>query len=197
MAEIAVNGSSVAANAAAALGRDLRALRKSRKLTLAKLAEVTGRSVGHLSQVERGMAEISLTDLRTIADFLRLPVSWFFAHEDVPAHERGVIVRAGSRRRIGTAEDGLIEELLSPDLGGAFEVVRSVFEPGARSANEHSRPTEESVYLVSGTLEVWISGKYLKVQAGDSFRFASEPFRWRNRGPGRTEAIWVIAPPVY
>ena len=83
------------------------------------------------------------------------------------------------------------------NLGGAFEIIRSVFEPGAESGPEKIRPTEEAGYIVSGTLELWISDKHLVLRAGDSFRFANEPYRWRNPGPDPTEAIWVIAPPVY
>ena len=60
----------------ASLGADLRALRKSRGLTLSALSDQLGRSVGWLSQVERDMSEPSISDLRQIAD-LRL-ASMFF-----------------------------------------------------------------------------------------------------------------------
>lgn len=197
MMELSTLGSGTGDTTALQLGRDLRALRKSRGLTLTDLARASGRSVGYLSQVERGQSAISVADLRVIARTLDVPISWFLAHADVPDEERGVVVRAGSRRRIGSEDSGLIEELLSPDLGGAFEMVRSVFEPGAQRDRDHTRPTEEEVYVISGILEVWIAGKYLRIHAGDSFRISGEPFRWRNPGPEKTEAIWVIAPPVY
>ena len=49
------------------LGADLRALRKARGITLADLAGTLGRSVGWLSQVERDLSDVSVTDLRQIA----------------------------------------------------------------------------------------------------------------------------------
>lgn len=185
------------ATAQAAVGRDIRALRKSRGLTLAELALKAGRSIGWMSQAERGRSPLSINDLRRIARALDAPVSWFFAQAEVPAAERGYVVRAGSRRQIGSVEGGLVEELLSPDLGGSFEVVHSLFEPGAELAEPVVRPTEEAGYIVEGRFELWVGTRHFALGPGDSFRFKGEPHRWRNPGPGRTLIVWVIAPPVY
>lgn len=181
----------------AAVGRDIRALRKSRGLTLAELALKVGRSIGWMSQAERGRSALSINDLRRIARALDAPISWFFAHEGVPEAERGYVVRAGSRRQIGSVEGGLVEELLSPDLGGAFEVVHAVFEPGAELKELVTRATEESGYIVEGAFELWVGHRHFALQAGDSFRFKGEPHRWRNPGATRTVILWVIAPPIY
>ncbi|RWF26647.1 MAG: XRE family transcriptional regulator, partial [Mesorhizobium sp.] len=98
------------------LAGDIRALRKARGLTLAEIALRLGRSVGWVSQVERGLSVPSLGDLRAFAELFGVPLSLFFSH-DVPVEkERGVVVRSGSRRSLGTSESGLVEELLSPDL---------------------------------------------------------------------------------
>ncbi|WP_299617529.1 cupin domain-containing protein [Pelagibius sp.] len=183
--------------AGASLGRDLRALRKTRGVTLADLALKVGRSVGYLSQVERGLSELSIGDLRKLATALDAPLSWFFVHEGVPAEERGTVVRASARRALGSVADGLTEELLSPDLGGTFEVIRSLFEPGAELKDFARRESEETGYLVSGELELWIGSQHFHLTAGDSFRIDREPFRWRNPGRLRCEVVWVIAPPTY
>ena len=53
------------------LARDIRALRKARGLTLAEIGARLGRSVGWLSQVERGLSIPSLGDLRAFAERLR------------------------------------------------------------------------------------------------------------------------------
>ncbi|HET9538276.1 MAG TPA: helix-turn-helix transcriptional regulator, partial [Mesorhizobium sp.] len=55
------------------LARDLRALRKARGLTLTELALTLGRSVGWLSQVERGLSIPSIADLRAFADVFAVP----------------------------------------------------------------------------------------------------------------------------
>ncbi len=178
------------------LGADLRALRRARGRTLADLAETLGRSVGWLSQVERDLSEPGVTDLRQIAAALDVSVSSLFRVRAAP-EEAGHIVRAGTRRPMGSREAGLIEELLSPDLTDDFEVVHSTFGPGAKITEPVVRPTQEVGYIVSGKLDLWIDGRTFNLGPGDSFRVRGEPFRWSNPHDVACIAIWVIAPPVY
>lgn len=178
------------------LGADIRALRKARGLTLSALGDALGRSVGWLSQVERDMSDPSITDLREIAAVLDVSVSSLF-RSAAPEHEQGLIVRASSRRPIGSREAGLVEELLSPDLTDDFEMVYSTFEAGAEIITPVSRPTQEVGFIVSGQLDIWIAGKTFSLSQGDSFRVRGEPFRWMNPYSTPCVAIWVIAPPVY
>lgn len=182
---------------ASGVGADLRALRKARGRTLSELALAVGRSVGWLSQVERDLAEPTIADLRRLADALDQPLSLFFGPENAPEDERGYVVRWNSRRALGSAEEGLVEQLLSPDLSGSFEIVRSVFDAGAELAGFNRRATEEAGYLIAGELEMWIGERRFHLKPGDSFRFKGEPYRWRNPGTEPAIAIWVIAPPVY
>ena len=164
------------------LGRDLRGLRKARGITLKELALKIGRSVGFLSQIERGISEPSMSDLRRIANAFDVPTSWFFMVDDQDTPENKFIVRAGARRSLGTPEEGIVEELLSPDLGGSFEMFRTVIEPGAASAELLKRDTEEAGYLAAGQLDFWIDGQVFHLSAGDSFRFDHKSHRWHNPG---------------
>ncbi len=178
------------------LGADLRALRLSRGLTLSVLASRLGRSVGWLSQVERDISQPDVADLRQIAAALDVSLSSLFRVAAAP-DEQGHIVRSSARRPIGSREAGLVEELLSPDLTDAFEMVRSTFEPGARLATPVVRPTQEVGYIVSGRIDLTIAGRLYHLREGDSFRIRGEPFSWMNPYPDPCVAIWVIAPPIY
>ena len=179
------------------VGADIRALRKSRSMTLIEFAAKLDRSVGFVSQIERGISEPSINDLRTIARIFDVPISLFFGENKGDPDEARHIVRAGSRRSLGSSEGKLLEELLSPDLGGSFEIVRSEFAAGAELLESQMRETEESGYVIAGTFEIEISGKWYILQPGDSFRFVHEPHRWRNRQSEPAIVIWVISPPVY
>lgn len=182
---------------AKSLGADLRTLRKARGLTLTDMAEQLGRSVGWLSQVERDKSEPSISDLQDIAKCLDVPMSMLFGQNDLPAEEHGFVVRAGARRPIGSKEEGLIEELLSPDLTDDFEMVHSTFLPHSRLKEPNSRPTQEVGYLISGKLELTIGTRTFLINAGDSFRIRGESYQWANPFDAPAKAIWVIAPPVY
>ncbi|MAU51456.1 MAG: XRE family transcriptional regulator [Roseovarius sp.] len=179
------------------LGADLRALLKARGLTLADLAARLGRSVGWLSQVERDLSQPSISDLRQVAGILGVPMSLLFGHASAPAEEQGHVVRAGARRAMGSGEEGLIEELLSPDLTDDFEMIHSTFLPHSRMQRPAQRPTQEVGYIVSGRLDLSIGGRAFTLGPGDSFRFRGEPYSWANPYDEPCVAIWVIAPPVY
>ena len=178
------------------IGSDLRALRRSRNWTLSDLADQLDRSVGWLSQVERNVSEPALDDIRKVAALFDLPVSFFFSQSPDDS-ESTYIVRAASRRTMTDDHKGLVESLLSPDLGGAFEIVHSVFAPGAKCPEPFVRETEEAGYVISGTLTLTIDGGKFTLNPGDSFRFAGEKISWINEGSTDAVLIWVIAPPVY
>ena len=178
------------------LGADLRALRRTRGLTLTDLSERLGRSVGWLSQVERDLSAPSVTDLRHIAAALDVSVSMLARHE-IPVEEDGFVVRKAGRRPFGSRVSGLVEELLSPDLTDDFEMVHSTFEPGSEIGETVTRPTQEVGYLISGKLDLTIGPRQFTIHPGDSFRIRGEPFRWANPYDDPACAIWVIAPPVY
>ena len=180
------------------LAGDIRALRKARGLTLSAIADKLGRSVGWLSQVERGLSIPTLADLRAFAETFKVPLS-LFLHQPLVAseEEQGTIVRAGARRSLGINEAGRVEELLSPDLGGSFAMLRSEFAAGAESGAVVYRQTEEAGFIVSGRLDIEIDGCWYRLAEGDSFRFQGKPFRWRNPGKSATIVVWVTSPPVY
>ncbi|MEM6945707.1 MAG: XRE family transcriptional regulator [Pseudomonadota bacterium] len=179
------------------LGRDLRALRTQRGLTLETVAGQLGRSVGWLSQVERGISHPGFDDLQAVAQLLGVPLSLFFGAADAPAREAGRIVRAEARRTIGERDAGLSESLLSPDLTDSFEMVHSTFAPRAERQEHVTRPTQEVAYMVDGRLDLWIGEEHFTVAEGDSFRIRGEAFRWANPYPKPAIAVWVISPPVY
>ncbi|MGO4908164.1 helix-turn-helix domain-containing protein [Pseudorhodobacter sp. W20_MBD10_FR17] len=180
------------------VGQDIRALRKARGLTLTALAEIVGRSVGWLSQVERGQAMPAIPDLARLAETLGVTISFFFRSASRNPTERGLIQRAADRTPIGDATHGLVEELLSPGLGGSFEMLKSSFAPKAYSKTIQPRPErEDGGLLLSGQLVITIEGEDFALEPGDSFQFAGKPYAWSNPGDTPAVVIWVVSPPIY
>ncbi len=106
------------------------------------------------------------------------------------------MVRAGARRPMGPGDDGLTEELLSPDLTDDFEMIHSTFHPGTRLDTPTQR-RRRSCLSVTGRLDLEIGPRAFTIRPGDTFRIRGEPFRWANPYAEPAVAIWVIAPPVY
>ena len=52
--------------------------------------------------------------------------------------------------------------------------------------------------VIRGRLELWVDGRTVMLEAGDSFGFQSPlPHCYRNPGPDETEVVWAITPPSY
>ena len=121
------------------LAGDLRALRRARALTLTEVATALDRSVGWISQVERGLSEPSLSDLRRLAALFEVPLGFFFSNDEAEASERGYIVRHANRRTLGERGDGLLEELLSSGWSRAIPSA-STMNPSAGETLARNRP---------------------------------------------------------
>lgn len=187
------------AAAAEDVGLEIRDLRKARGITLKQLSDATALSLGHLSEVERGIASPSVKALHDIAAALGVTISWFFRAADVADRgERDVVVRAGGRRTLAFSS-GITDELLSPNLRGSLELLLSRFAPGATSGTEpYTHRGEEAGVVMQGTLSLWVGAREFVLRAGDSFSFASsQPHRYTNSGDTEAVVIWAITPPSY
>ncbi len=182
----------------AAIGAQLRELRLLKNLTLKEVAEQAGISVGYLSQLERNHSRLPIGVLKKISDVLGVHMNWFFQQSSVgDASERDIVVRAGNRRSLSFTGLGITEELLSPNLSGPLELLISTIAPGADS-EDYSHDGAEAGLVLSGTLELWVSGRHFTLHEGDSFSFKStEVHRCANPGALATKVLWVITPPHY
>ena len=97
------------------IGREIRALRKARAVTLAELAVASGLSIGYLSLLERDRATPSIKALHAVSRALGVTISWFFEANEVSEEERDLVVRRARRRRLDYSA-GVVDELLSPNL---------------------------------------------------------------------------------
>lgn len=180
------------------IGREIKSLRKARGYTLAVLAKKSSLSVGYLSLLERDLSTPSIDALHSISRALDVTISWFFDAGQIPAEERGLVVRRSRRRRLDFSK-GIVDELLSPTLSGQLELLASHFLPGASSGDvPYTHAGEEAGVVIRGRLELWVDGVELMLEAGDSFGFSSTlPHRYLNPGPDDAEVIWAITPPSY
>ncbi|MGO7043435.1 helix-turn-helix domain-containing protein [Rhizobium acaciae] len=181
----------------AAIGGQIRELRKVKGFTLQQVADAAEISVGYLSQIERNQTKLPIGVLKKISTTLGVHMNWFFHADDVPSLERDVVVRSHNRRRFTFTGIGIEEELLSPNLGGPLELLMSTIDPGADSG-DYSHDGVEAGLVVSGRLDLWVSGTFFQLEEGDSFSFKStEIHRCANSGDKPAKVVWVITPPHY
>jgi transcriptional regulator with XRE-family HTH domain len=180
------------------MGEKIRQLRVDNRLTLEEAAERAGCTPGFLSQVERNQAVPSITLLYAIAHALGVEVTHFF-----PRMSRGVkVVRADERETFRFEGSFLIYSLLStsfPDRKLESLLVQVDPVDGSLPADEfRSHPGEEFVYVLEGTLRLWIGDTTYDLNPGDSIHFKSTvKHRLENPGDSSAAALWALTPPVF
>ncbi|MFD0986269.1 helix-turn-helix domain-containing protein [Methyloligella solikamskensis] len=181
------------------VGREIKDLRKASDVTLSQLAKATGLSQGYLSQIERGISSPSIKALHSISRALGVNISWFFPRNQDESDELDeYIVRRKNRRQL-KFESGITDELLSPNLGRGIELLRCTFAPHSESGTEpYEHRGEEAGIVISGALTLWLGGRRIDLETGDSFAFESTiPHRYANEGDEEAVLIWSISPPSY
>lgn len=174
------------------LGLRIRDLRKRKGLTLQALAIAIGRSVGFVSQIERGLSQPAVDDLYAISDALGVHGTYFFS--DGESAQSAWQVRQESRRTFHYAR-GVTDYLASPGLAGRFFMLETVLEPGADTGERNLIDrAEQGGYVLSGELTLWLDGEAAVLRAGDSFQFASgQACRYANQGTQVARVLWIFA----
>lgn len=166
-------------------------------MSLQDLAARTALTPSFLSQVERDMAEPSITSLRKIAEALEVPIFYFLL--DNASHSP--VVRRNERRVLELSQSGVTYELLSPPdfAGRSMEMVITRMSPGAAGGDHPvTHPGEECILILHGQAAVLVADEEHILSEGDCiYFFASIPHHIRNLGEGELRFLAAITPPAF
>ena len=198
------------------LGDRIREERRRGKLTLEKLSQKIGLSKSFLSQVERGLAQPSVSSLKKITRELGISVVDLFAGETDPQNRSSFlptfskngpkyaedfqVVRANRRKSLMLPGSKVSYDLLTPDLNRQLEVMYMRIDPGEHSGEEPmvDLPGEKFGLVLKGILEVRVGEEVQQIRAGDSLYFPAHfPHSWRGMGKEPIEVIWALTPPRF
>jgi mannose-6-phosphate isomerase-like protein (cupin superfamily) len=144
-----------------AVGREVRRWRRTRALTLARVAEASGLNIGYLSQIENEKAVPSLDALGAIAAALDVPLAWLFLDSTPPPR----IVRRADRPRLGADLPGEATEV---DAGTSRDlcIIEAVVPPGA-STGVHAHAGDEHHVIISGRWRMTQGDHSVELGPGD------------------------------
>lgn len=179
------------------IGAKIRGRRSEKGLSLQELAARTELTPSFLSQVERDMAEPSITSLRKIADALEVPIFYFLMGSDDP----NPVVRKEERRVLELARSGVTYELLSPPdfANKKMEIVITRMCRGSQGG-EHpvTHPGEEFIVILQGRAEVRVGEQAYTLEEGDSiYYYSSIPHHIKNVGETELRFLAAITPPAF
>ena len=175
------------------LGAQLKTAREKKGYTLKQLSEISGLSIGFISQVERGQTDPSLSSLKNLATALDIKLRDLF-DPDEAAH---VLVRRGEGNMLKI--DAKVQcELLASSLTKTMEPMIKSIMPGGESGLVSAHAGEEFIYVLEGVLQVQLDETFYLLEKGDSVYFqANQTHAWKNVGDKECLEMWVMTPPCY
>lgn len=161
------------------VGRELRAVRTERRMSLGEASEATGVSKPMLGQIERGQTSPSINTLWRIASGLKVPLSRFL----IGAVNDYTVADINTEEPV-TEENGRMRAytIFPFDPQKGFEAFAVEFDSGCEhSSHKHGDNIEELVMVCSGELEVTINGETVTLSPNKSIRFeANVPHTYHN-----------------
>ena len=166
-------------------GRRIREMRKRRGLTLKEVAEATGYTIGHISQIERDLKSPSLVALRKIATCLDCSEVWLImgdselsakSSEEGKKSKESYLVRKENRIPMKIPEIDVSYSIFTPSkLPNAQEaqmtglIVRLKPNTWVTEKMISHGNYDESLLLLKGELELRIDNSTYMIYEGDSF----------------------------
>ena len=166
-------------------GSRIREMRKRRGLTLKEVAEATGYTIGHISQIERDLKSPSLVALRKIAACLNCSEVWLIMDDSelsVKSSEEGkkskesYLMRKENRIPMKIPEIDVSYSIFTPSkLPNAQEaqmtglIVRLKPNTWVTEKMISHGNYDESLLLLKGELELRIDNSTYMIYEGDSF----------------------------
>lgn len=181
------------------LGQRLREARTGH-FTVKELAAAAGVSAGAISDVERGQGNPSFRTLYRISQALGLRVGDLLIPNGGKPQRAAEVVHRDQRKLLQLGENGLAWQLLTPNLQGKLEVLKTAIPPGFNNEEAPFRHEgEECVYLLDGDgLQVTVDGELFTLQEGDAITYDSgKPHWWSNPTDTNAVVLGVVTPPSF
>ena len=166
-------------------GSRIREMRKRRGLTLKEVAEATGYTIGHISQIERDLKSPSLVALRKIAACLNCSEVWLImddselsakSSEEGKKSKESYLMRKENRIPMKIPEIDVSYSIFTPSkLPNAQEaqmtglIVRLKPNTWVTEKMISHGNYDESLLLLKGELELRIDNSTYLIYEGDSF----------------------------
>jgi XRE family transcriptional regulator, regulator of sulfur utilization len=173
------------------VAQNLKKLREEKKLSLDKLAELTGVSKSMLGQIERGGSSPTIATVWKIANGLKVS---FTSLLETPQSDTTLLHQSDISPLLEDNGKYRLFPFFPIEEGRRFEVYSIEIDPGGRlSAEAHPQGTQEFLTLFEGELTVRVDQQDYVLAQGDSIRFrADRPHAYLNSGDSLVKLSMVI-----
>jgi len=177
------------ANHHRSFGKRIREARKERNISLEQLSRATKLTPSFLSQLERGKVNVSVDNLRKIADFLDVRMVRFFDEDENSI--RGMVTRKGQGVELRIEGTTAHSESLIRKSNSNIQATLYRNPPGEGRKSPFSHHGEEFVYVIKGEVLFYLNNMEYHLKEGDSLYYRSGlNHSWMN--PCKEESVIII-----
>jgi len=163
------------------VGQNLKRLRDERRLSLDKLAEITGVSKSMLGQIERGESSPTISVAWKIANGLKIPFTFLFSS---PQTNTRIVLKDDLKPLLEDDGKYRLYPFFPIETGRRFEIYGvEIDQGGYLSSDPHPDGTQEFITIFAGELSVQVDNQEYRIAAGNSISFcADRPHSYHNSG---------------
>ena len=177
------------------LAKNLKTIREKEKLSLEKVAQLTGVSKTMIGQIERGESSPTLTTIWKIANGLKVS---FTSLINNPQPDTKVVLRSDVQALLEDNGRYKVYPSFPFQDDRNFEIYTVEIETeGKLSSEGHKEGTEEFITVFEGKLIIEINDCQYTLNSGDAIRFkADRPHSYHNSGSTLTRLSMTIYYPA-
>lgn len=181
------------------IGRKIKDLRTSHNMTLKELSEKTNLSIGFLSQLERGLTTVAIDSLDTIAEQLGVDLTYFIPPQK--KHRGTVVLKSYENEFAQIVSNKFIYYNLTSNISNKEMHPRLIeILPMEKKENLtcYFHEGEEFIYVLEGTLTLYIDNQEHELYPGDSAHYKSNLYHnWTNYTSKKVKFLSVSVPNMF
>lgn len=182
-------------NLNAIIASNLKNYRNEKKISLDKMAEITGVSKSMIGQIERGVSTPTISTMMKLAGGLKLPLNYLLT----PPQSDFTLIRKGDLTN-QVPDDNLlsIHTYFPYSDGRTFEILVIEIEKGGQyQLDPHPSGTEKYLTVFKGRLNIRLDDQEHLLESGDAMRYkADKPQTYFNIGNKAVKLQMVIQHPL-
>ena len=159
------------------IGERLKGLRDVLDIPVSEMAETIGIGVEKYEKIEKGEVDITISNLMKIARKYGVSTEELIFAE-APHMKSYYVTRKGQGMSIERTKAYKYQSLVGGFVGHKADVFIVTVEPkpGARTIYKNTHPGQEFNMVLEGKMELYIGGKTIELEEGDSIYFdATKP----------------------
>jgi transcriptional regulator with XRE-family HTH domain len=172
------------------LGQKIGRLRQERGLTLQEVSDGSGLTPSFLSRLERDKVNISVANLRKLAQFFSVQMTHFFEGED--NQQAGQVVTPADRVRL-SLDDAPVQVYAMLPPNSELEARLIEARPGGSQQGFSGRGSQ-MIHLLAGQLHYTLGDEEYTLNAGDTLFYRDDmAHSWANIGTTPAVVLTVSA----